>query len=98
MVIITKSYPITNGDFSHGPQHVFWTCLDHIVKSKDMSPKKNTYFLDKLTPKGPQRSKRAFLILGRLSKLDNRLDSCEILCNRVLPRVLANKIIFIKNT
>ena len=51
-----------------------------------------------LTPKGPQRPKRAFLILGKLPKLDSRLDSCEILHNRVLPRVLANKTIFIKNT
>ena len=52
----------------------------------------------KLTPKGRECPNRAFLILGRLPKLDNRPDSCEILHNRVLPRVLANKTIFIKNT
>ena len=51
-----------------------------------------------LTPKGPQRPKWAFLILDRLAKLDNRLDSCEILHNLVLPRVLSNKTIFFKNT
>ena len=51
-----------------------------------------------LTPKGRERPNLAFLIVGRLPKLDNRLDSCEILHNRVLPRVLANKTIFIKNT
>ena len=37
-----------SGDFSHGPQHVFWTFLDQIVKSKDMSSQKNTGFLDGL--------------------------------------------------
>ena len=52
----------------------------------------------KLTPKGRERPNRAFLILGRLPKLDSRPDSYEILHNRVLPRVLANKKIFIKNT
>ena len=51
-----------------------------------------------LIPKGPQCPKRAFLILGKLPKLDNRSDSCEILHDRVLPRVLANKTIFIENT
>ena len=40
--------PISNGDFSHGPQYVFWTCLDEIVKSKDVSSQKNTGFLDGL--------------------------------------------------
>ena len=50
-----------------------------------------------LTPKGRERPNWAFLILDRLPKLDNRADSCEILHNRVLPRVLANKTIFIKN-
>ena len=39
---------IGSGDFSHSPQHVFWTCLDQIVKSKDMSSQKNTGFLDGL--------------------------------------------------
>ena len=33
-----------SGDFSHGHQHVFWTCLDLIVKSRDMSPKKYQFF------------------------------------------------------
>ena len=56
------------------------------------------YAPSSLTPKGRERPNRAFLILGRLPKLDNRPDSCEILHNRVLPRVLANKTIFIKNT
>ena len=51
-----------------------------------------------LTPKGSQCPKWTFLILSRLQKLGSRLDSCEILHNRVLPRVLANKTIFIKNT
>ena len=51
-----------------------------------------------LIPEGRQRPNRAFLILGRLPKLDSRPDSCEILHNRVLSRVLANKTIFIKNT
>ena len=53
---------------------------------------------DKLIPKGPQRPKRAFIILDRLTKLDSKPDSCEILHNCVLPRVLINKAIFIKNT
>ena len=35
---------------------------------------------------------------GQAAKLDNRSDSCEILHNRVLSRVLANKTIFIKHT
>ena len=35
---------INSGDFSHGPQHVFWTCLDQIVKSKDVLPKKYHFF------------------------------------------------------
>ena len=34
--------PLISGDFSHGSRHVFWTCLDQIVKSKDMSSKINT--------------------------------------------------------
>ena len=51
-----------------------------------------------LTPKGRERPNQAFLILGRFPKLDNRPDSCEIFHNRVLPRILANKTIFIKNT
>ena len=51
-----------------------------------------------LTPKGRERPNRAFLILGRLPKLDSRPDSCEILHNPVVPRILANKTIFIKNT
>ena len=29
----------SSGDFSHGPQHVFWTCLDQIVKSRTCPPK-----------------------------------------------------------
>ena len=33
-----------SGDFSHGPQHVFWTCLDQIVKSNDISFQKNIGF------------------------------------------------------
>ena len=49
-----------------------------------------------LIPKRLQRPKWTFLILGRLAKLDSRLDSYEILHNRELPRVLAKKIIFIK--
>ena len=57
-----------------------------------------TNHMQGLTPKGPQCPKWAFLILVRLPKLDNRLDSCEILHNHVLPRILANKTIFIKNT
>ena len=36
------------GDFSHGPQHVFWTCSYQMDKSRDMSLKKNTDFLDGL--------------------------------------------------
>ena len=40
---ICKSIP-TSGDFSHGPQHVFWTCLDQIVKPKDMSSQKKHWF------------------------------------------------------
>ena len=52
----------------------------------------------RLTPKGRERPNRAFLILGRLPKLDSRPDSREILHNSVLPRILANKTIFIKNT
>ena len=35
---------VNSGDFSHGPQHVFWTCLDQIVKSKDVLPKKYRFF------------------------------------------------------
>ena len=38
----------SSGDFSHGPQHVFWTCSYHMDKSRDMSLKKNTGFLDGL--------------------------------------------------
>ena len=54
--------------------------------------------LDSLTSKGPQGPKQEFLILDRLAKLESRPDSCETLQNCVLSRVLANKIIFIKNT
>ena len=45
----------SSGDFSHCPQHVFWTCLDQIVKSKDVLPKKYQFFgqvkmkMDRLT-------------------------------------------------
>ena len=42
-----KSYP-SSGDFSHSPQHVFWTCSYQMDKSRDMSQKKNTGFLDVL--------------------------------------------------
>ena len=34
----------SSGDFSHGPQHVFWTCLDQIVKSKDVLLRKYRFF------------------------------------------------------
>ena len=37
--MLADGVSVSSGDFSHGPQHVFWTCLDHIVKSRDMSPK-----------------------------------------------------------
>ena len=46
-VIGTSSSNATSGDFSHGPQHVFWTCLYQMDKSRDMSLK-NTGFLDGL--------------------------------------------------
>ena len=36
------------GVYLNGPEHVFWICLDQIVKSKDMSYQKNTNFLDGL--------------------------------------------------
>ena len=39
---------VTSGDFSHGPQHVFWTCSYQMDKSRDMSLKKNICFLDGL--------------------------------------------------
>ena len=29
-----------SGDFSHSPQHVFWTCSYQMDKSRDMSLKK----------------------------------------------------------
>ena len=38
----------SSGDFSHGPQHVFWTCSYQMDKSRDMSLKKNIGFLDEL--------------------------------------------------
>ena len=38
----------SSGDFSHDPQHVFWTCSYQMDKSSDMSLKKNTGFLDGL--------------------------------------------------
>ena len=41
--------------------------------------------------------KQMFLILGKLGKLDVRPSFCEILHCRMLPRVLANKMIFIND-
>ena len=39
-------------DFSHGPQHVFWTSLDEIIKSRDMFPKKIPTFWTSLNENG----------------------------------------------
>ena len=39
-----------SGDCSHGSQRVFWTCLDQIVMSRDMTPK-NTGFMDRVKMK-----------------------------------------------
>ena len=39
---------VPSGDFSHGSQHVFWTCSYQMDKSRNMSLKKNTGFLDGL--------------------------------------------------
>ena len=52
----------TNGDFSHGPQHVFWTRLDQIARSRDMSSKKILIFWQvKMKMDGLLRTKIKFI-------------------------------------
>ena len=45
-VVTVETAPISgsSGDFSHGPQHVFWTCSYQMDKSRDMSLKKIPIF------------------------------------------------------
>ena len=43
-VVDRTSTATISGDFSHGPQHVFWTCSNQMDKSRDMSLKKILVF------------------------------------------------------
>ena len=48
---------IKSGDFSHGLQHIFWTCLDQIVKSKDVLPKNMGFWTVKMKMDGLTKTK-----------------------------------------
>ena len=40
--------PAGSGDFSHGLQHVFWTCSHQTIKSRHSVLQKTSDFLDRL--------------------------------------------------